>query len=371
MTVRMEELSNPTNADWSSIIQDLPGAHILQSGQWADIKRANQWIPQYLVWKASEGNILAAACLHLKTIPIISRISKACLLYAPRGPILDWTNQELVRQVFDDLERYATQQGAFFLKIDPDVPIAWGVDAVINPVGAAVKNHLSTRKWIYSQDQLQFRNTILVDLTLPMDALLERMKQKTRYNIRLAERKGVTIRIGVSADLLDLFRMYAETADRDGFIIRTREYYLDVWQRLMMDDMAMPLIAEVQGEPIAALILFRFAKRAYYFYGMSTGKFRDWMPNHLLQWHAIQYAKSHGCDVYDFWGAPDKLDKSDPMYGVFKFKDGFNGRLVHGLGAWDYLARPGWYRFYTKTMPFILDWMRRVARKRVKKEAQA
>jgi lipid II:glycine glycyltransferase (peptidoglycan interpeptide bridge formation enzyme) len=104
---------------------------------------------------------------------------------------------------------------------------------------------------------------------------------------------------------------------------------------------------------------------------MSTGKFREWMPNHLLQWHAIQYAKSHGCEVYDFWGAPDRLDESDPMYGVFKFKDGFNGRLAHGLGAWDYPARPVWYRFYTKTLPVILEWMRKAARKRVKKEALA
>jgi lipid II:glycine glycyltransferase (peptidoglycan interpeptide bridge formation enzyme) len=165
--------------------------------------------------------------------------------------------------------------------------------------------------------------------------------------------------------------MYVETANRDGFVIRTREYYLDVWSRLMQAGMATPLIAEVMGEPVAGMVLFHFAGRAYYFYGMSTEKYREWMPNHLIQWRAIQYAKCIGCRTYDFWGAPDHFVESDSMYGVFRFKDGFSGQIVRGFGAWDYSSRPGWYRFYTKTMPHFLHLLRSFGRRRVKSEVKS
>ncbi len=369
MTFLMKELSSPTNVDWNGIISNLPDAHILQSGQWADLKRDNQWIPRYLVWEDQKGKIIAAVCIHQKKVPIINRFSRATLLYAPRGPIMDWSNLDTVDQVIDDLEQFARAQGAFFLKIDPDLPIGPVEDAKPLPSGVIATNNLSSRKWLFSQDQLQFRNTILIDLTESTDYLLQRMKQKTRYNIRLAERKGVYIRVGKEIDLPGLFQMYAHTSSRDGFVIRTREYYLKVWGQLMREGMATPLLAEAEGEPVAAIILFHFAKRAYYFYGMSMDRHREWMPNHLLQWYAIQHAKTIGCEVYDFWGAPDQLDESDPMYGVYRFKEGFSGKMVYGLGAWDFPARPAWYRFYTRFLPPVLGLMRIFARRRVKKEA--
>ncbi len=369
MTFLIKELSSPTNADWNGILSNLPNAHILQSGQWADLKRSNQWIPRYLVWEDLQGQIGAAVCIHQKKVPIIDHFSKATLLYAPRGPIMDWSNLDLVNQVIIELEQFAKAEGAIFLKIDPDLTIEQHEERKTSPSGRSLKEYLSSRQWIFSQDQLQFRNTILIDLTESTDELLQRMKQKTRYNIRLAARKGVSIRVGGEIDLPGLYQMYAETSNRDGFVIRTREYYLKVWEQLMRDGMATPLIAEAEGEPLAAIILFHFAKRAYYFYGMSMDKHREWMPNHLLQWQAIQYAKSIGCEVYDFWGAPDRMDEADPMFGVYRFKEGFSGKLVYGLGAWDFPARPAWYQFYTKVLPPILDLMRIFARRRVKKEA--
>ena len=162
--------------------------------------------------------------------------------------------------------------------------------------------------------------------------------------------------------------MYAQTALRDGFIIRDEAYYLYVWNLLYEAGMAVPLIAEVDGKPVSAIILFVFAKKAYYFYGMSTGEHREKMPNHLLQWEAILLAKSLGCLVYDFWGAPDKYDEEDSMWGVYRFKEGFNGEILSGIGAWDYILNRALYTGYTQLIPAILKIMRRFGRKRLTKE---
>ncbi len=185
---------------------------------------------------------------------------------------------------------------------------------------------LSRRGWLFSSEQIQFKNTVLLDLACSEDELLGRMKQKTRYNLRLAERKGVKIRLGSQADLSNLYRMYAETSVRDGFVIRPEAYYQQVWQTFMQQGMADALIAEVEGEPIAGLFLFHFAGKAWYLYGMSRQAHRETMPNYLLQWAAIRRGKELGCTTYDLWGAPDEFAETDSMWGVFRFKEGLGGR---------------------------------------------
>jgi len=114
----------------------------------------------------------------------------------------------------------------------------------------------------------------------------------------------------------------------------------------------------VDGQPVAAIFLFYFAGRAYYLYGMSRDAQREKMPNHLLQWEAMRRAKAAGCKLYDLWGAPDVFDESDPMWGVFRFKEGLGGTVFRGLGAWDYTPSPVLYRLYTQTLPRVLDIMR-------------
>jgi peptidoglycan pentaglycine glycine transferase (the first glycine) len=192
------------------------------------------------------------------------------------------------------------------------------------------------------------------------DEMLARMKQKTRYNIRLAAKKGVTVRIGSMDDLPMLYKMYAETSVRDGFVIRDEGYYQTVWLTFMesKSPTCEPLIAEVDGEPVAAIFVFNFAERAYYIYGMSREAPREKMPNHLLQWEAMRQAKAVGCRVYDLWGAPDEFDESDSMWGVFRFKDGLGGQVVRTLGAWDYTPKPFWYKMYSEIIPRVLDVMR-------------
>src|SRR5512143_536402 len=121
---------------------------------------------------------------------------------------------------------------------------------------------------------------------------------------------------------------------------------------------AEPLIAEFEGEPVAAIFVFRFAGRAYYLYGMSHTAHRDKMPNYLLQWEAMRRAKSLGCTLYDLWGAPDEFNERDPLWGVYRFKEGLGGQVVRTIGAWDYPASPLWYKTYTQLIPRVLAMMR-------------
>jgi lipid II:glycine glycyltransferase (peptidoglycan interpeptide bridge formation enzyme) len=269
-------------------------------------------------------------------------------MYVPKGPLLDWANDVLRARALDDLEALARRERAVFIKIDPDVSAA-----------PELEQELGQRGWRFSSDQIQFRNTVRLDLSRSEDDLLAAMKQKTRYNIRLAEKKGVRIRAGSLADLDVLYRMYAETSVRDGFVIRSPEYYHDAWGSFITAGLAQPFIAEVAEEPVSGLILFKFAHTAWYLYGMSREAHREKMPNHLLQWEAMRWAKAQGCEIYDFWGAPDEFVESDPLWGVWKFKEGFGGQVVHHIGAWDYAPSPVLYRLYAAVLPRVLEGMRR------------
>jgi lipid II:glycine glycyltransferase (peptidoglycan interpeptide bridge formation enzyme) len=230
---------------------------------------------------------------------------------------------------------------------------------------------------------------VLIDLNPSEDEMLARMKQKTRYNIRLAEKKGVAVRIGTKEDLPMLYKMYAETSVRDGFVIRDEQYYRTVWDSFMRSNADVPatspsptlhyadiptcepIIAEVDGEPVSAIFVFYFAGRAFYVYGMSRDRHREKMPTYLLQWEAMKRARVKGCTVYDLWGAPEVFDESDSMWGVYRFKEGLGGRVVRTLGAWDFAPSPLWYKMYSEIIPRVLDVMRSRGKARTKQNLGA
>jgi lipid II:glycine glycyltransferase (peptidoglycan interpeptide bridge formation enzyme) len=229
-------------------------------------------------------------------------------------------------------------------------------------------SYLQSHGFQFSQDQIQYRNTVIIDLALSEDKLLARMKQKTRYNVRLAARKGVTVRVGTDTDLEMLYRMYAETSVRDGFVIREQGYYLDLWHTFLQAGLLEPLIAEVDGDPVGGVMIFRFGSTAYYLNGMSRDAHREKMPNYLLQWDAARRAKAAGCTVYDLWGAPHEFHENDPMWGVFRFKEGLGGEVVQHIGAWDLPIRPLTYKLYTQILPRVLDFMRGRGRARTRQQ---
>jgi len=342
---------------WNQALAGLPCAHALQSWQWGEFKRRWGWRAGRLLWLNNETPIAAAQVLA-RRIPR----TPWQFLYVSKGPVLDYSNNGLAEQVFADLENHARQSQALFIKIDPDVVRQFGEPGDNPPeaVGQSVLALLDRRGWQFSPEQIQFRNTVVINLAGEPDEWLARMKSKWRYNIRLAGRKGVEIRTGTAADIPAFYRMYAETAARDEFLIRPEAYYADVWQQFLAAGQAEILLASVEGQVVAGLILFIFGRRAWYLYGASTGQHRKLMPNHLLQWQAMNRAKARGCTHYDMWGAPDIFDDNDGMWGVYRFKRGFGGQTLLGLGAFDYPVQPLKYRLFTQAMPKARTLLRRL-----------
>lgn len=349
----------PTADFWRQALNELPNPHPLQSWAWGHFKARWGWQTTPLLLQVHDRpeahKPLAAAMLLKRQLPK----SPFSILYVPKGPVLDYNDGALRRVALAQLEQIARLEKAIFVKIDPDVVRSWGLeDERRSPIGAKFVTELQGRGWRFSDDQIQFRNTVELDLTRSEDDLLTAMKQKTRYNIRLAGRKEIAVRPGTDEDFENIAIMYQTTAARDGFAVRPVAYYLDAWRTLYAAGLAQPLLAEFQGQPLAAVIVVRYGRRAIYMYGASTDLERRRMPNYLLQWEAIRWAKAQGCEVYDFWGAPDEFVESDSLWGVWRFKAGFKGQVVHHIGAWDYPNRPFWYWVYTTVMPRYLDFLR-------------
>lgn len=364
-----------TPSEWNTIIETFPKSHFLQSAEWAKVKTDHNWKSLPQIWIADNGEIVAAALVLERSvrIPLLPFIVK--VQYVPRGPLLsDWSNVKVRRQILQDLATFAKKQRALMTKIDPEISVGTGVpdspDEVMNFNGLDVQQDLANLGWIFSSDQIQFRNTVLIDLNAKEETLLAQMKQKTRYNVRLASRRGVVIREANEDEYGLLYQMYAVTSVRDGFVIREESYYHQVWNTFSRAGKLKTLVAEVDGNPVAGLVMFVFAGRAWYVYGMSLETHREKMPNYLLQWEAMRQAKLANCQEYDLWGAPDIFDERDSMWGVYRFKQGLGGFVQRTIGAWDYPVNPMLYKLYTRVLPKMLDIMRRRGVSRVQDQVQ-
>jgi lipid II:glycine glycyltransferase (peptidoglycan interpeptide bridge formation enzyme) len=338
---------------WNAAICDLPYAHVLQTTEWGVFKGRTDWSPEYLRLEGGAAMILTR------------RVGPLGVMYVPKGPMLNYQDSAVVERALVQIEGLARRR-AIWLKIDPDVVIGTGVpgepEAADDPIGTHIVAILKRRGWHYSTSQVQYRNTIVIDLTDSEEAILKRMSQGTRYKVRYAPKHGVTVRAGTIDDLPLLYRLYAETGARDGFLTRPYSYYEDEWGALMRAGLAQPLIAEYEGTALAHVILFRFGRTCWYFYGASSGAHRNLMATYLLQWEAMRWAKANGCTRYDLWGAPNTFDESDPMWGVYRFKEGFGGVVTRTIGAWDYTPYPALNTLYTRVMPGVIGLMKRARR---------
>ncbi len=342
-----EQPYSPADAEWDAFVAAHPHGSLLQTTQWARLKNRFGWTSER-VWLRRDGRLVAGAQVLFRSLAM--GIVK--MAYVPHGPLADWHDDEQLSVLFNQMDQAAYRRGAGLLKFEPRL---WQDECPAADWEALYRRHGG----VASADTIQPPRTLVVDLRPAEDDILAAMKQKTRYNIRLAERKGVVVRPGTPADFPTIAAMYQETGARDGFTVRPTPYYLDGWTALYEAGMAQPLLAEVEGRPVAAVILVRFADRVIYMYGASRDEARERMPNYLLQWEAIRWTQAQGIAVYDFWGAPDTFDESDRLWGVWRFKAGFNGQVVRFLGAWDYTPRPLLYRLYTQAIPRYLNILRK------------
>ena len=324
----------------------------MQTWEWGEFKReTGAWEPLRLAFER-DGQVLAMASL------LTRKLGPLKVMYVSKGPALDYADFELAGQVLSELEARAKGFGVAWLKIDPDVIAATGMpgsaDAQADGTGSAVNRMLRGRGWRFSDTQVQFRNTLTIDLHRSEDEILAAMSGNTRRKIRVASKKGVLIRRASNEDLPLLYRLYQITGERDKFLIRPFEYYRRAWEAFMRAGLAQAFIAEYEEKAIAHVILFRFGRKCWYFYGASGNEERARMPNYLLQWEAIKWAKAQGYASYDMWGAPDAFEASDSLWGVYQFKRGFRGQVTRHIGAWDFASHPTLYYIYQQAAPRFL-----------------
>ncbi len=321
------------------------GVHPFQTAPWAEVKRRMGWSPHFLEVRR-DGEPRAALRILEKDFPKIGYR----FFYAPRGPILEaeWTDADL-DELFQRAETLARERRAVFLKIDPDVSVN---DDRIAP--ALTRNGFRLSPSVGSLSGVQPRCVFRLDLRPTEEALLAGMDQKARYNIRLAEKKGVTVRaVSERKDVETFFRLLQETALRDKFLIRPLRYLLDIQEWFEPRGDAQFFLAEREGEAIAGALALKHGPLCLYAYGASANTGRQYMPNHLLQWTMIRWAKAQGCSVYDFRGVPSDPRPDDPLFGLYRFKKGFGGTFTEFVGEYDKVYVPWLYRLWVHSWPLF------------------
>ena len=326
--------SSPTPTNWNTQLTAHNG-HLLQSEAWGQLKSNFGWTAH----RIQTDN--AAAQILFKQLPLGFTIA-----YIPKGPMVDWQNSEQCNTLFAAIHATAKKHRAIFIKVEPDV---WHSTELSVPA-----TNFLTQSGFTPADTIQPQSTIVIDTSDSEDDILAAMKQKTRYNIRLAKKKGVIIRQGTEADISTFHNLSLLTSDRDQFGVHSLEYYKLAYKLFAPNNCTL-LIAEFEGEPLAALIAFSQGTEAYYFFGASSNSHRNLMPTYLIQWEAIRWAKAQGCTRYDLWGIPNKnidtletefKQRSDGLWGVYRFKRGFGGQVEKSIGAFDYVYNPPLYKLY-------------------------
>lgn len=301
--------------------------NFMQSSDWAKVK--NNMIPEYITIKDNKGNITGTMLVLVRRIPFLN----TAMLYAPRGPVCDMHNMEILSEIFCQIKLIARKYHAYTLKIDP--LIDENDTVAINNLKALGFIHRSNR---VGYDNIQCRENYVIDInSRTSQEIFNSFKPKWRYNIRLAQRKGVTCKFYGIEKLDDFEKLMKETSARDGFKMRSKEYFEKIIRSF--DGKAKLCMCYYNGIPLSGALFIDYAKTVSYVYGCSSNNLRNYMPNYLMQWTMIKYAADTGCKTYDFCGIPYWYDKKHPNYGVYHFKQGFNGRVKTLAGEFDYTFR--------------------------------
>jgi lipid II:glycine glycyltransferase (peptidoglycan interpeptide bridge formation enzyme) len=330
---------------------------MLQSCAWGELKSAFGWQAERVGLRARRaagreglaadaGHLVAGALVLYRRLPL-----GFCLAYVPKGPLVDPGDKTTCGALLNALHERCRARRAVLLKIEPE---AWE-----GPAGEPWTRVLCARGFISSPHSIQPRRTILVDLAGDEEAVLQRMKSKTRYNIRLSERKGVRVHAGGAADVAAFTRLMAVTSERNAFDVHTPNYYARAFAAFHPLDMVRLFMATVDQEPVAGVMVFACGSRSWYAYGASSNRHRNKMPTYAVQWAAIRWAMSRGCRSYDLYGVPDEdeetleadfAERHDGLWGVYRFKRGFGGQVVRSIGALDYVYNKPLYWLYRRAM---------------------
>ena len=320
----------------NKFLEENKKSHFLQSPEWAKVK--TEWEHEFIVVKDKKDNIKGTMSILLRKVPVFNRY----IMYAPRGFVADINDKITLRELTNKAIEIAKKYKAFIFRMDPDV----------SADNEEFKNLMldlgyKTKKKIKNVDQvIQPKYVFRLDIKdKTEDELLAVFNQKTRYNIRLALKKGVTVRTGSREDLKIFYDILKETGSRDNFYIRPLEYFEKMYDELGKDHIKL-IIAEHEGTPIAAVLPVKYGNKVWYLYGGSSNKYRNLMPNYLLQFEMMKWGLENKCEIYDFRGVSGFKNEKDNQYGVYRFKKGFNGDFVEFINELSMVFDPFMNRIF-------------------------
>ncbi|WP_097652889.1 lipid II:glycine glycyltransferase FemX [Candidatus Chloroploca asiatica] len=338
-------LLEPDPSVWDAFVKQHPQGSLLQQHNWGQLKASFGWRMQRLAVVGTDGALKAGALVLFRSRYGLS------IGYTPRGPL--WSGDSAIDHLLlKGLERVARRARAVFLRLEPNL--------TEHDPAAAQWHTWFLRQGLQPVPTIQPRSSLHVALTCSEEALRAACSKGHRADIRRAQRNGVEVRLGGEADLSAFFALMQATGARAQFSVHSADYYSTAW-RLFQPD-ALLLVAAVDGEPVAAQMVFADPTTGYYLYsggnsvGMKSG------ANHLLTWHALNWARERGCAWYDLWGIPDAFGQminapdetsrvaleeaaqDDPLIGVYRFKKGFGGSIARYLPAYDRVLLPPLYR---------------------------
>lgn len=306
-----------------------------QSLEWGKVK--NFWKNEVILAEDENNNIIGSLSVLLRKIPIFGY-----LMYSSRGPVCDIHDEKVLKQLTDGAKELAKKYHAMVLKIEPDIKSDdKEFREIVTKLGFKIKDDAKDFR-----DEIQPRYVFRLDIKgKTEDEIFKAFHSKTRYNVRLAGRKGVTVKEGNREDLKDFHRIMIETGKRDGFMIRPLEYFEQMYDALAPEHMKV-LMAYYDGKPISGVIPIMYGNKTWYLYGASSNEHRNLMPNYLLQWEMIKLAISRSDDIYDLRGVSGVVDENHPQYGLYRFKQGFGAEFTEFIGELHIDYSPVRYKLY-------------------------
>jgi lipid II:glycine glycyltransferase (peptidoglycan interpeptide bridge formation enzyme) len=319
----LEILKKENIEEYNKFVQKNQKGHFMQSTQWGAVKTA--WKQEIVVSRNKDGEIVGGIAVLIRKVPAIPYT----LMYAPRGPVCDVHNKEIVTDLFAGVRALGVKNKAYLFKIDPDV----SVDdkefmALMGSFGFEL--HGDGKNFDEIQPRFVFRLNIEGKTE---DEVLASFQSKTRYNIRVALKHNVEVKICGKEALKDFVPIMRTTGSRDGFATRPIEYFEGLLDSF--GEHARLYMAFHEGNPIAGTIAVQYGDKVWYLYGASSNQYRNLMPNYLLQWEMIKWAVETNCRIYDFRGVSGDLSPENPLYGLYRFKKGFNGDFTEFCGEFD------------------------------------
>lgn len=314
--------------EYEAFVEKHASGNFLQSQDWGKVKKG--WITERVVVRDENGEIKASMQVLIKKIPMLN----ISYMYAPRGPVCDYHDKDTLNKLMMEVDKLQKKYNVFAFKTDP--LIEEGDRVAIENMKKIGMEYLVDKD---GYDTVQCRSNYVLDIkNKSQEELFASFHRKHRYNIRLAERKGVVCRFYGKEKIDDFYALMIETGKRDGFQIRSKEYFEDILNE--MGEKASLCMSYYNNIPISGALIINYGKTMSYLYGASSDSYREVMANYLMQWTCIKKAIENNCEIYDFMGIPFYYDEEHPNYGVYRFKKGFNGRVVNYAGEFEHLYYP-------------------------------